>query len=72
MAFSASRQRLGQQIGALLRQDRLEAALHVEAVVGIADGGIERGQFFGCGDDALGQRVDEPVEGRRHGGNPHV
>ena len=41
---------------------RVEAALHVGAVVAVADGGIERGQLLGMGGDGAGGGVDGRAE----------
>ena len=42
-------------------QDRFEAALHVVPVIAVADGGVERRQFVDMGDDAVGDRDDQPA-----------
>ena len=60
MAFSMS----GRLIAAKRVEDladRLEAALHVVAVIAVADRRVERGQFVGMGDDAGGDRPDEAL-----------
>ena len=57
-AFSAS----GKGLPAMLvdvGQHRLEAALHVEAVVAVADRLVERGQFLGMGDDRRATALDQ-------------
>src|SRR5437868_9616041 len=47
-------------------QDRIEAALHVEAMIGITDGGIERRQLLRMGRDGRSDRLDKPLEVGRH------
>jgi hypothetical protein len=41
----------------------LEAASHVHAMVGVADGGIECRQFIRRRDDPNRNRVEQPLEG---------
>ncbi len=45
-------------------EHRLEAALHVGAVVAVADGAVERGQLVGMVDHRLGDGLDQRRGGR--------
>ena len=58
IACSASGSGLAANASAL-GQHRLEAALHVQPMVAVADRLVERRQFLGMGDDGLGHRLHQ-------------
>jgi hypothetical protein len=60
MAFSASGSGFARI--AALSASSFEAAFHVEAVVGIADGGIERRQLLGGCDDPRRDCAEKRIE----------
>src|SRR5215469_10012499 len=63
-ALQHLRQRLAREI-VRIGQDRLEAALHVQAVIAIADGAVELRQLLGMIDHRGGRRGDQaPLQDR--------